>query len=174
MFWIVRPTSLAWEVKKMSPGRHVIPSPSTDRMNVASTARRSLNFGWDDLKNTHSTINPCLYICMYLKNTHSIINPVFHKKKFLVSTPCRRNHASFPGKGSPISAQIPISERKLLSMRSTKQIICTKIWKVTLLLTDWQKVRTKAYILGNQSFETQGSFSCVSSLLPKRTQKAFL
>ncbi|CAO2634954.1 S phase cyclin A-associated protein in the endoplasmic reticulum [Lemmus lemmus] len=40
-----RPTSLAWEVKKMSPGRHVIPSPSTDRMNVASTARRSLNFG---------------------------------------------------------------------------------------------------------------------------------
>ncbi|ERE75089.1 S phase cyclin A-associated protein in the endoplasmic reticulum-like protein [Cricetulus griseus] len=40
-----RPTSLAWEVKKMSPGRHVIPSPSTDRMNVTSTARRSLNFG---------------------------------------------------------------------------------------------------------------------------------
>ncbi|KAM5206524.1 S phase cyclin A-associated protein in the endoplasmic reticulum isoform 7-T15 [Hipposideros larvatus] len=40
-----RPTSLAWEVKKMSPGRHVIPSPSTDRINVASNARRSLNFG---------------------------------------------------------------------------------------------------------------------------------
>ncbi|XP_060230218.1 S phase cyclin A-associated protein in the endoplasmic reticulum isoform X3 [Meriones unguiculatus] len=40
-----RPTSLAWEVKKMSPGRHVIPSPSTDRMNATSTARRSLNFG---------------------------------------------------------------------------------------------------------------------------------
>lgn len=40
-----RPTSLAWEVKKMSPGRHVIQSPSTDRMNVTSTARRSLNFG---------------------------------------------------------------------------------------------------------------------------------
>ncbi|XP_045397822.1 S phase cyclin A-associated protein in the endoplasmic reticulum isoform X5 [Lemur catta] len=38
-----RPTSLAWEVKKMSPGRHVIPSPSTDR--VTSNARRSLNFG---------------------------------------------------------------------------------------------------------------------------------
>uniref|UniRef100_A0A7N6AYG7 S phase cyclin A-associated protein in the endoplasmic reticulum N-terminal domain-containing protein n=1 Tax=Anabas testudineus TaxID=64144 RepID=A0A7N6AYG7_ANATE len=27
-----RPTSLAWEVRKMSPGRHVIPSPSADRM----------------------------------------------------------------------------------------------------------------------------------------------
>ncbi|XP_035409824.1 S phase cyclin A-associated protein in the endoplasmic reticulum isoform X2 [Cygnus atratus] len=40
-----RPTSLAWEVKKMSPGRHVIPSPSTDRINVTSNARRSLNFG---------------------------------------------------------------------------------------------------------------------------------
>ncbi|XP_062946964.1 S phase cyclin A-associated protein in the endoplasmic reticulum isoform X4 [Cynocephalus volans] len=40
-----RPTSLAWEVKKMSPGRHVIPSPSTERMNVTSNARRSLNFG---------------------------------------------------------------------------------------------------------------------------------
>ncbi|XP_054444679.1 S phase cyclin A-associated protein in the endoplasmic reticulum isoform X2 [Pteronotus mesoamericanus] len=40
-----RPTSLAWEVKKMSPGRPVIPSPSTDRMSVTSNARRSLNFG---------------------------------------------------------------------------------------------------------------------------------
>nr|XP_045251781.1 S phase cyclin A-associated protein in the endoplasmic reticulum isoform X4 [Macaca fascicularis] len=40
-----RPTSLAWEVKKMSPGRHVISSPSTDRINVTSNARRSLNFG---------------------------------------------------------------------------------------------------------------------------------
>ncbi|KAB0369359.1 hypothetical protein FD755_019364 [Muntiacus reevesi] len=33
------------ECKKMSPGRHVIPSPSTDRINVTSSARRSLNFG---------------------------------------------------------------------------------------------------------------------------------
>ncbi|XP_074901690.1 S phase cyclin A-associated protein in the endoplasmic reticulum isoform X1 [Buteo buteo] len=40
-----RPTSLAWEVKKMSPGRHVMPSPSTDRISVTSNARRSLNFG---------------------------------------------------------------------------------------------------------------------------------
>nr|XP_004660482.2 S phase cyclin A-associated protein in the endoplasmic reticulum isoform X2 [Jaculus jaculus] len=40
-----RPTSLAWEVKKMSPGRHVIPSPSTDRISVTPSARRSLNFG---------------------------------------------------------------------------------------------------------------------------------
>ncbi|KAM5291366.1 S phase cyclin A-associated protein in the endoplasmic reticulum isoform 2-T5 [Glossophaga mutica] len=40
-----RPTSLAWEVKKMSPGRPVIASPSTDRISVASNARRSLNFG---------------------------------------------------------------------------------------------------------------------------------
>ncbi|XP_015981269.2 S phase cyclin A-associated protein in the endoplasmic reticulum isoform X1 [Rousettus aegyptiacus] len=40
-----RPTSLAWEVKKMSPGRHMIPSPSTDRITVTSNARRSLNFG---------------------------------------------------------------------------------------------------------------------------------
>ncbi|XP_036909364.1 S phase cyclin A-associated protein in the endoplasmic reticulum isoform X3 [Sturnira hondurensis] len=40
-----RPTSLAWEVKKMSPGRPVVASPSTDRISVASNARRSLNFG---------------------------------------------------------------------------------------------------------------------------------
>lgn len=53
MSWIDRPTSLAWEVKKMSPGRHVIPSPSTDRISVASNARRSLNFGWDELKKTY-------------------------------------------------------------------------------------------------------------------------
>ncbi|XP_015199092.2 S phase cyclin A-associated protein in the endoplasmic reticulum isoform X1 [Lepisosteus oculatus] len=40
-----RPTSLAWEVRKMSPGRHVISSPSTDRINPSPSARRSLNFG---------------------------------------------------------------------------------------------------------------------------------
>ncbi|XP_069480553.1 S phase cyclin A-associated protein in the endoplasmic reticulum isoform X2 [Ambystoma mexicanum] len=40
-----RPTSLAWEVKKMSPGRHVIPSPSSDRISTTSSARRTLNFG---------------------------------------------------------------------------------------------------------------------------------
>ncbi|XP_063053955.1 S phase cyclin A-associated protein in the endoplasmic reticulum [Engraulis encrasicolus] len=41
-----RPTSLAWEVRKMSPGRHVMPSPSADRMVPPSSARRSLNFGY--------------------------------------------------------------------------------------------------------------------------------
>ncbi|XP_010624399.1 S phase cyclin A-associated protein in the endoplasmic reticulum isoform X2 [Fukomys damarensis] len=51
-----RPTSLAWEVKKMSPGRHVIPSPSTDRINVASNARRSLNFGGSP----GTVVAPCL------------------------------------------------------------------------------------------------------------------
>ncbi|KAK2842269.1 hypothetical protein Q5P01_012469 [Channa striata] len=40
-----RPTSLAWEVRKMSPGRHVIQSPSADRMVPSPGARRSLNFG---------------------------------------------------------------------------------------------------------------------------------
>ncbi|XP_053575270.1 S phase cyclin A-associated protein in the endoplasmic reticulum [Bombina bombina] len=40
-----RPTSLAWEVKKMSPGRHVLPSPSSDRVSSTSNARRALNFG---------------------------------------------------------------------------------------------------------------------------------
>ncbi|XP_076118616.1 S phase cyclin A-associated protein in the endoplasmic reticulum isoform X1 [Alosa pseudoharengus] len=40
-----RPTSLAWEVRKMSPGRHVMPSPSADRMVPSPNARRSLNFG---------------------------------------------------------------------------------------------------------------------------------
>ncbi|XP_041852263.1 S phase cyclin A-associated protein in the endoplasmic reticulum isoform X5 [Melanotaenia boesemani] len=39
-----RPTSLAWEVRKMSPGRHVMPSPTTDRMVPSSGARRTLNF----------------------------------------------------------------------------------------------------------------------------------
>ncbi|KAM9377241.1 S phase cyclin A-associated protein in the endoplasmic reticulum isoform 1-T1 [Pholidichthys leucotaenia] len=38
-----RPTSLAWEVRKMSPGRHVMPSP-TDRMVPSPGARRALNF----------------------------------------------------------------------------------------------------------------------------------
>lgn len=51
-----RPTSLAWEVKKMSPGRHVIPSPSTDRINVTSNARRSLNFGGSP----GTVVTPCL------------------------------------------------------------------------------------------------------------------
>uniref|UniRef100_UPI003AAE9CD5 S phase cyclin A-associated protein in the endoplasmic reticulum isoform X3 n=1 Tax=Centroberyx gerrardi TaxID=166262 RepID=UPI003AAE9CD5 len=40
-----RPTSLAWEVRKMSPGRHVMPSPSADRIVPSPSARRSLNFG---------------------------------------------------------------------------------------------------------------------------------
>ncbi|KAI1904482.1 hypothetical protein AGOR_G00006090 [Albula goreensis] len=40
-----RPTSLAWEVRKMSPGRHVMPSPSADRIIPSPSARRSLNFG---------------------------------------------------------------------------------------------------------------------------------
>ncbi|KAM6960609.1 S phase cyclin A-associated protein in the endoplasmic reticulum [Aplochiton taeniatus] len=40
-----RPTSLAWEVRKMSPGRHVMPSPSADRIIPSSNARRALNFG---------------------------------------------------------------------------------------------------------------------------------
>ncbi|XP_041693400.1 S phase cyclin A-associated protein in the endoplasmic reticulum isoform X4 [Coregonus clupeaformis] len=40
-----RPTSLAWEVRKMSPGRHVMPSPSSDRMVPSPSARRALNFG---------------------------------------------------------------------------------------------------------------------------------
>uniref|UniRef100_UPI0037E71848 S phase cyclin A-associated protein in the endoplasmic reticulum isoform X3 n=1 Tax=Semicossyphus pulcher TaxID=241346 RepID=UPI0037E71848 len=40
-----RPTSLAWEVRKMSPGRHVMPSPSADRMVPSPGARRTLTFG---------------------------------------------------------------------------------------------------------------------------------
>ncbi|KAM3870287.1 S phase cyclin A-associated protein in the endoplasmic reticulum [Diretmus argenteus] len=40
-----RPTSLAWEVRKMSPGRHVMPSPSADRIVPSPGARRALNFG---------------------------------------------------------------------------------------------------------------------------------
>ncbi|XP_072241941.1 S phase cyclin A-associated protein in the endoplasmic reticulum isoform X4 [Leuresthes tenuis] len=39
-----RPTSLAWEVRKMSPGRHVMPSPTADRMVPSPGARRALNF----------------------------------------------------------------------------------------------------------------------------------
>ncbi|XP_069564773.1 S phase cyclin A-associated protein in the endoplasmic reticulum isoform X2 [Brachyistius frenatus] len=39
-----RPTSLAWEVRKMSPGRHVMPSPTADRMVPSSGTRRTLNF----------------------------------------------------------------------------------------------------------------------------------
>ncbi|KAK5619578.1 hypothetical protein CRENBAI_012432 [Crenichthys baileyi] len=40
-----RPTSLAWEVRKMSPGRHVMPSPTADRIVPPSGARRTLSFG---------------------------------------------------------------------------------------------------------------------------------
>nr|XP_057930761.1 S phase cyclin A-associated protein in the endoplasmic reticulum isoform X4 [Doryrhamphus excisus] len=41
-----RPTSLAWELRKMSPGRHVVPSPSAaDRMVSSPGTRRTLNFG---------------------------------------------------------------------------------------------------------------------------------
>ncbi|XP_073688431.1 S phase cyclin A-associated protein in the endoplasmic reticulum isoform X3 [Garra rufa] len=40
-----RPTSLAWEVRKMSPGRHVMSSPSTDRIVPSPGVRRALNFG---------------------------------------------------------------------------------------------------------------------------------
>ncbi|XP_062246267.1 S phase cyclin A-associated protein in the endoplasmic reticulum isoform X1 [Platichthys flesus] len=40
-----RPTSLAWEVRKMSPGRHVMPSSSADRMVPSAGVRRNLNFG---------------------------------------------------------------------------------------------------------------------------------
>uniref|UniRef100_A0A3Q2D579 S-phase cyclin A-associated protein in the ER n=1 Tax=Cyprinodon variegatus TaxID=28743 RepID=A0A3Q2D579_CYPVA len=40
-----RPTSLAWEVRKMSPGRHVMPSPTADRIVPSSGTRRALNFG---------------------------------------------------------------------------------------------------------------------------------
>ncbi|XP_038124669.1 S phase cyclin A-associated protein in the endoplasmic reticulum isoform X3 [Cyprinodon tularosa] len=40
-----RPTSLAWEVRKMSPGRHVMPSPTADRIVPSPGTRRALNFG---------------------------------------------------------------------------------------------------------------------------------
>uniref|UniRef100_A0A673IJT5 S phase cyclin A-associated protein in the endoplasmic reticulum-like n=1 Tax=Sinocyclocheilus rhinocerous TaxID=307959 RepID=A0A673IJT5_9TELE len=40
-----RPTSLAWEVRKMSPGRHVMSSPSSDRIVPSPGVRRALSFG---------------------------------------------------------------------------------------------------------------------------------
>ncbi|KAM9313405.1 S phase cyclin A-associated protein in the endoplasmic reticulum [Gastrophryne carolinensis] len=54
-----RPTSLAWEVKKMSPGRHVLPSPSTDRVvSSTSSARRALNFGGPSLSMAPARLTP--------------------------------------------------------------------------------------------------------------------
>ncbi|XP_075064527.1 S phase cyclin A-associated protein in the endoplasmic reticulum isoform X3 [Mixophyes fleayi] len=53
-----RPTSLAWEVKKMSPGRHVLPSPSSDRVSSTSTARRALNFGGPPITMTSGRLTP--------------------------------------------------------------------------------------------------------------------
>ncbi|KAM3927475.1 S phase cyclin A-associated protein in the endoplasmic reticulum isoform 2-T2 [Leptodactylus fuscus] len=53
-----RPTSLAWEVKKMSPGRHVLPSPSSDRVSSTSSARRALNFGGPTLTLTPGRLTP--------------------------------------------------------------------------------------------------------------------
>uniref|UniRef100_A0A4W5P1L2 S-phase cyclin A-associated protein in the ER n=1 Tax=Hucho hucho TaxID=62062 RepID=A0A4W5P1L2_9TELE len=73
-----RPTSLAWEVRKMSPGRHVMPSSSSDRIVHSPSARRALNFGgppptlaaarlshtgpsWADrVKSSHNTSNECV------------------------------------------------------------------------------------------------------------------
>uniref|UniRef100_A0A8C7GLZ8 S-phase cyclin A-associated protein in the ER n=1 Tax=Oncorhynchus kisutch TaxID=8019 RepID=A0A8C7GLZ8_ONCKI len=73
-----RPTSLAWEVRKMSPGRHVMPSPSSDRIVHSPSGRRALNFGgppptlavarlshtgpsWADrVKSSHNTSNECV------------------------------------------------------------------------------------------------------------------
>uniref|UniRef100_A0A673CP10 U1-type domain-containing protein n=1 Tax=Sphaeramia orbicularis TaxID=375764 RepID=A0A673CP10_9TELE len=49
-----RPTSLAWEVRKMSPGRHVMPSPSADRMVPSPGARRTLNFGYAASRLSHT------------------------------------------------------------------------------------------------------------------------
>ncbi|XP_028287021.1 S phase cyclin A-associated protein in the endoplasmic reticulum isoform X3 [Parambassis ranga] len=40
-----RPTSLAWEVRKMSPGRHVMPSPTADRMVPSPGAMHAFSFG---------------------------------------------------------------------------------------------------------------------------------
>ncbi|XP_061772960.1 S phase cyclin A-associated protein in the endoplasmic reticulum isoform X6 [Nerophis ophidion] len=40
-----RPTSLAWELRKMSPGRHVVPSSSADRLVSSPGTRRTLTFG---------------------------------------------------------------------------------------------------------------------------------
>ncbi|ETE66636.1 S phase cyclin A-associated protein in the endoplasmic reticulum, partial [Ophiophagus hannah] len=42
----------------MSPGRHVIPSPSTDRISVTSNARRSLNFGGPPATVTSNRLAP--------------------------------------------------------------------------------------------------------------------
>ncbi|NP_001089329.1 S-phase cyclin A-associated protein in the ER L homeolog [Xenopus laevis] len=53
-----RPTSLAWEVKKMSPGRHVMPSPSSERVSSTSNARRTLNFGGPALNMASSRLTP--------------------------------------------------------------------------------------------------------------------
>ncbi|XP_040199050.1 S phase cyclin A-associated protein in the endoplasmic reticulum isoform X3 [Rana temporaria] len=53
-----RPTSLAWEVKKMSPGRHVLPSPSSDRVSSTSSARRALNFGGPPISITPGRLTP--------------------------------------------------------------------------------------------------------------------
>ncbi|XP_041082267.1 S phase cyclin A-associated protein in the endoplasmic reticulum-like isoform X2 [Polyodon spathula] len=53
-----RPTSLAWEVRKMSPGRHVISSPSTDRINPTPSARRTLNFGGPPATLSSSRLTP--------------------------------------------------------------------------------------------------------------------
>lgn len=46
--YFCRPTSLAWEVRKMSPGRHVMSSPSSDRIVPSPGVRRALNFGQDN------------------------------------------------------------------------------------------------------------------------------
>nr|XP_061826376.1 S phase cyclin A-associated protein in the endoplasmic reticulum-like isoform X3 [Nerophis lumbriciformis] len=40
-----RPTSLAWDLRKMSPGRHVVPSSSADRLVSSPGTRRTLTFG---------------------------------------------------------------------------------------------------------------------------------
>ena len=40
-----RPTSLAWEVRKLSPGKHMMMFPSREPLMPSSLVSRSLNFG---------------------------------------------------------------------------------------------------------------------------------
>ncbi|XP_024911820.1 S phase cyclin A-associated protein in the endoplasmic reticulum isoform X2 [Cynoglossus semilaevis] len=53
-----RPTSLAWELRKMSPGRHVMPSSSGDRVVPSPGACRSLNFGGPPPTARHTHTGP--------------------------------------------------------------------------------------------------------------------
>uniref|UniRef100_A0ACB8E5A9 Uncharacterized protein n=1 Tax=Sphaerodactylus townsendi TaxID=933632 RepID=A0ACB8E5A9_9SAUR len=130
-----RPTSLAWEVKKMSPGRHVIPSPSTDRINVTSSARRSLNFGAPAAAVTSNRLAPSgVSWADKVKATHTAAAPASEMatRQTSVATPVpkpsRRNERKDAEGWETVQRGRPVrSKSSALAVKSTSSAELSKL-----------------------------------------------